>query len=425
MKTEVQTKKRNPMYVIFLTVFIDMLGYGILIPVIPLLLADPTSQFYLLPLGMSVSSGYILLGLLMASFPLFQFISAPILGQLSDKYGRKKILLISIFGTCLSYILFAYAIITKNIPLLFISRSLDGITGGNIAVAQAAIADITTPKNRAKNFGLIGAAFGLGFIIGPFIGGKLSDPSIFSWFHAATPFYFAAILSLLNMIFIYYFFEETLKIKNHESKIRFNQSLKNIFKAYTYKELRLLFFTTFLFTAGFTFFTTFFSVYLINKFSFTQGNIGDFFAYVGIWIVLTQGVFVRIIASKIKIENIIKIGLFGTGIAILCYFLPTVWWALLFVAPFFAFFNGITMANLSGLISASSDQKIQGEIMGIMSSVQAFAQILPPILAGVIASKMTAYAPLFVSAITILFAGIMFFFFYKPCTVTKECIEKM
>src|SRR3989344_3479623 len=174
--------RNKPLPVIFFTVFVDLIGFGILIPVVPLLLADPESSYFLLPKGFTVNQGYIMLGFLTAMFPLMQFLAAPILGQLSDKFGRKRILAISLFGTCLSYLIFAYAILTRNIPLLFAARAFDGITGGNIAVAQAAIADVTTPANRAKNFGLIGAAFGLGFILGPYIGGKLSDPTVVSWF---------------------------------------------------------------------------------------------------------------------------------------------------------------------------------------------------------------------------------------------------
>jgi len=139
-------------------------------------------------------------GWLMSAFPLAQFLCTPILGQLADRYGRKKVLAFSIGGTAISYALFALGIYTKSIPLLFFARILDGISGGNISVAQAVIGDVSNAKNRAKNFGLVGVSIGIGFILGPFIGGKLSDPAVISWFDAATPFWFAAFLSIINHI---------------------------------------------------------------------------------------------------------------------------------------------------------------------------------------------------------------------------------
>ena len=195
MKTLKSLLKGNPLLAVFMTIFIDMLGVGILIPVFPLLIL-PNSPDNILPTGWTIQQGFILFGWLSAAYPLAQFFAAPILGQLADRYGRKKILAISITGTMFGYILFAIGIATHNIPLLFASRILDGFTGGNISVAQAAIADISTAKNRARNFGLIGMAFGLGFILGPYVGGKLADPSVISWFNAQTPFYFTAALCL-------------------------------------------------------------------------------------------------------------------------------------------------------------------------------------------------------------------------------------
>lgn len=246
--------------VIMFTVFIDVMGFGILIPIIPQLLTNPDSAFFLLPTGMTLGQGFILLGLLAATYPLGQFIAAPILGQLSDRYGRRKLLALSLSGTVLSYVVFAYAIYTKNIPLMFASRFFDGMTGGNISIAQAALADVTTHEKRSSGFGLIGAAYGLGFITGPFIGGVLSDPRVYSGFNSVTPFIFAAVLSFLNMISVLLLFPETnIRSRAHHILKRFDwiQSLRNIKRAYEIVELRMLFIINFLFFTGFTLFTTF------------------------------------------------------------------------------------------------------------------------------------------------------------------------
>lgn len=415
--------KNYPLAVIFLTVFVDLLGFGILIPVIPQLLANPASEYFLLPKGMGIKEGYILLGFLTASFPIMQFIATPILGQLSDRFGRRRILAISLFGTCLSYLIFALGIIMKSIPLLFMSRMFDGITGGNISVAQAAIADVSTPQNRAKNFGMIGAAFGLGFIIGPYIGGKLSDPTIVSWFSATTPFYFAAILSAVNVASILLFFPETLAVKQHDLKISWSRSILNIYHAATHKTLRELFTTVFLFNGGFTFFTTFFSVYLITKFGFTQGNIGDFFAYVGLWVAFAQAVIVRKLAKRFSEKTLIRLGLIGTGASIFLYFLPRESWQLFLVVPIMAISNGLTFANITALISKSVGPQVQGEILGINASVASLAMSIPPILSGYIAADLTPEVSIWLGGAIILIGAAAFWLFYHPKVQVIEDVE--
>lgn len=401
------------LFAVVFTVFIDLLGLGILIPVIPQLLANPASPFFLLPKGFSLNQGYIILGFLTAIFPFMQFIATPILGELSDRFGRKPILAISLIGTSISYVLFAIGIITKNLPLLFISRGFDGVTGGNIAVAQAAIADVSTPQNRAKNFGLIGAAFGMGFILGPYIGGKLSDPGLVSWFNAATPFWFAAILALINALSVIFLLPETLKVKGKSLSLHFAQSIKNIIKVFGLKDLRTLFLTNFLFQAGFTFFTTFFGVFLISKFNFDQGSIGNYFAYVGIWIAFSQAVVTRKVSNILGEWAILRFSLILTGVFILAQFLPTVWWQLLVITPFFAIFNGLSMANLTSLVSRSVGPEIQGEVLGMNASVQALAQTIPPIISGFLAASIAATFPVVVAGSTIILAGIVFIFFVK------------
>lgn len=407
MITKLHKKANTPLGLLFFTVFIDLLGYGILIPIIPQLLANPNSTFFLLPHNLSIDAGYIILGFLIAVFPIGQFLATPILGQLSDRYGRKPILALSILGTSVSYVLFAIGILTKNIPLLFISRFFDGLTGGNISVAQAAIADLTKPENRAKTFGMLGAAFGLGFIVGPFLGGKLSDPHVVHWFNAATPFWFAAILALFNSSFILYRMKETNQFMNNK-KILWTKAVKNVVAGFTMPKLSSIFIVNFFYFGGFTFFTTFVSVYLINKFNFTQGNIGDFFAYIGLLAAFTQAVVTRFFAKRFKETQILTYSIFLTAVFLVLYLAPQKVWQLICIVPFFSMANGLTMANMNAIISKRAPEEIRGEIFGISNSVQALAQAIPAILSGFIASFLKPSTPILVSSICI-FAGSMYF----------------
>jgi DHA1 family tetracycline resistance protein-like MFS transporter len=411
--------RRNPLPVVLFTIFVDMLGYGILIPIIPQLLGNQNSVFSILPASMSIGDGYILLGFLVGIYPFMQFLATPILGQLSDKFGRRKVLAIALSGTCLSYFAFAIGVLTRNIPLLFLSRGFDGLTGGNISVAQASIADISTPETRARNFGFIGAAFGLGLIIGPYIGGRLSDPNFVSWFNPATPFWFAGGLSLINVLSVIFLFPETLTGLRSKVKIQWLKSVRNIIAAYSMKALRAPFVSSFLFQAGFSFFTTFFSIYLIRKFYFTQGNIGDLFAYIGLWVVFSQALVNSNISKWFKEGTILKFSLFALAGATALFFAPSSGYGLLYITPFFAIFIGLVQANFLSLISGSVGQHNQGEILGVNSSINTLAQSLPPILSGYIAAFITPNAPIIVASISIFFAGIIFLLFYKKPRVSN------
>lgn len=418
LQREVLNVKINLMLkIIVLTIFLDALGFAILIPIVPQLFANPGSNFYILPQEWSVATGYLLLGGILGIFPLMQFFSTAILGQLSDKFGRKIVLMYTIFGTSVSYTLFALGILTRSIPLLFFSRAMAGITTGNLSVAQAVIADITEPKDRAKNFGLMGAAFGFGFIIGPFIGGILSDSSLVSWFNPSIPFWFAASMSLINVVSVYFNLKETNKLKINHPKIHPVKSITNILMIFKLKNLRLLYLTNFLFFSGFTFYVTFISVVLIDRFKFNQSQIGYFFSYTGLWFAFTQAVLTRIVSKYLPEKKVLRFSLLMGGTAVLLIFFTNVWWELLIVAPIIAFANGLSMANITGLISRSSDQSIQGEILGINFSVQALGQLIPPLLSGVIAAAFTPETPLLVSSAIMLISGVVFITFYKGHSV--------
>lgn len=418
----VKKLQSKPLVVIFFTVFLDLIGFGILMPILPTLLADPQSPFYLLPATFTIKQAYLVLGTLLAIFPICQFFTAPIFGQMSDKFGRKRLLIVTLAGTFLSYILFATAVGTKNLPLLFFSRIFSGLTGGNIGIALAAIADVTKPENRAKNFGLIGAAFGLGSVFGPFIGGKLSDPTVISWFTSSTPFWFTALLSLINLVLLIFIFPETNQQKRTDLKVNWSQALHNIIHVYGLKAFRPIFSTLFLFDAGFGFYATFMSVYLINRFGFTQGDIGDFFMFTGLWIVVTQLVIIRKVSVWFKDYQVLRITFFTMGAALLFYLLAKTPWHLMLIAPFLMISLGLSRSFINALVSRSAGATIQGEVMGIASSVSFSAQALPPIISGLIAAEIAPQAPIYVASAILILAGLVFRLSYKP--VAKPVIVK-
>jgi DHA1 family tetracycline resistance protein-like MFS transporter len=410
MRKKLQSK---PLFIIFYTVLLDLVGFGILMPILPVLMADPTSPFYLLPPDVSLKSAYIILGILMAIFPICQFFTAPILGQLSDKFGRKKLLVLTLTGGFLSALLFALAVATKNLPLLFFSRIIQGLTGGNIAIALAAIADVTKPEERAKNFGLVGTAFGLGSVLGPVIGGKLSDPSLVSWFTTATPFWFTAFLSLLNLILLIFLFPETNKLRRINLRIYWNKAIHNILHVYGLKELRPALSSLFLFDTGFTFYATFLGVFLISRFGYNQGDIGDFFMYTGAWVIATQALIIGPMAKRFREDQVLRVTFFAMAAAVLAYSFTKDSWQLFLIAPFLTVATGLGRSFINSLISRSASAEVQGEVMGISSSVSFLGQAMPPIISGFIAAQVAAQAPLYVASAILLLAGFAFIFFYK------------
>jgi len=413
-RCEIMSKKRNPLSVLFFTILIDMLGIGVLIPVFPLLIMD-SSPFKVIPEGWSSGQGLVMLGFLTAIYPLGMFLFSPLLGQLSDRFGRKKILAISICGTAVAYLLFAVAIYTRNIPLLFISRLVDGVTGGNISVAQAAIGDISTPENRAKNFGLIGMAFGLGFIIGPFLGGQLSNPNLVSWFDAATPFIFTAILSFINMYLVIRNLPETLKEKSTKP-INYFRPLENLKMAFVTDGLKMIIPSVFFMNFGFTFFTSFMAVTLAERYGFTQGNTGNFFAYMGIMIVFAQGVVVRSIGNKIADYKILRFSYFGMAFCLLSYFLvpSSMVYLIYFIPPFQSTFNSLSNSFANSLIVRVTPANVRGETMGVASSVSALAMFVPGLFTGAIAAHFSINTPMLVGAILVFMAGVCFNLLFKP-----------
>jgi MFS transporter, DHA1 family, tetracycline resistance protein len=375
---------------LLLTVFIDLLGVTIVIPIVAPLFLDlkkgvlPFDFSTLTPATMqqgvkdAIHYRTIIYALLVASFPLAQFIGAPYLGALADKVGRKKVLTYSIIGSGIGYFLFAIGIYYRSIELLFISRILDGFTGGNIAIAFSAVADISKPEEKPKNFGLLGAAFGVGFIIGPYIGGKLADSSILSWFSFEVPYIVSGLLCVLNLFMVIKFFIETYQPVS-TTKPNIWQGFINLKKAFSTTSGRYLFSIVFFVTFGFTMFTTFYQVFLIDKFKFTQSNVGDYFAFIGLFIAFTQGFLGRKLTS-INPNTIITYTSLGLAMAFILVVLPNSVWLLYVLSPLIALCQGLLSPNLQTMVSNSVNESRQGEISGINQSVQSIAQAIPPIL---------------------------------------------
>jgi DHA1 family tetracycline resistance protein-like MFS transporter len=361
--------KRSPLIVIFTTVFIDLVGFGIVIPVLP---------FY--AEGTIFNATPRTVGLLFASYSFMQLIFSPILGGLSDKYGRRPVLLISIIGTGIGFLVLGYA---YTLWMLFVGRILDGITGGNISTAQAYIADITTKENRAKGMGLIGAAFGLGFIFGPAIGGILTRWGIH------VPFFFAAGLCFANALLLYFTLEETVT-PDHPARNAAAGGRGLHYVLQSLKQPRLGFVLTiyFLFIVAFSIMTTSFSLYTMFRFGYDAQHNGYLFAYVGVIAVIIQGGLIGRLVKKFGELPLVVLGAFCFAASL--FAVPFVGpaagglAALLIGGGVFSLGNSLATPALTSLASKSVGPAEQGTVLGVTQSVASLARAVGPFLAAVL-----------------------------------------
>lgn len=372
----------SPLAIIFLTVFIDLLGFGIIIPLLP---------FYAERFGGSAQT----VAMLSVSFSAMQFVFMPIWGRLSDRIGRRPILLLGLFGSFASYLVFGLA---ASLPLLFLSRMFAGIAGATVSTAQAFIADTTTPENRAKGMGLVGAAFGLGFIFGPAIGGILSR-----WGHVVPPM-FAALLSLLNFVAAWFLLPESRPAHVRATARAATSRLESLRKALTRPTLPALLLIYVTVVAAFSGFETTFALFSERRFGFTEETIGYIFAYVGLVLAVVQGGLVGRAVRRFGERRLVPAALLMVALGLVLIAFSRSVFELFVANGVLALGMGFNSPSLTSLISRRSDPEDQGGILGVSQGLASLARIVGPAWAGFLFDRWGMSSPYFSSAGLVMIA---------------------
>ncbi|HFK5528399.1 TPA: TCR/Tet family MFS transporter [Elizabethkingia anophelis] len=354
-------KTKTAIGFIFITMLIDITGWGIIIPVIPKLIEE------LIHGDISEAAKYG--GWLSFAYAFTQFIFAPLVGNLSDKYGRRPIILISLLGFAIDYVFLA---LSPNIIWLFIGRVIAGMTGASITTASAYIADISTEENRAKNFGLIGAAFGMGFIIGPVLGGLLGQ------FGSRVPFYAAAVLCLINFIYGYFILPESLD-KDHRRAFEWKRAnpIGSLFMLKKHPKISGLILVLILVYIGAHAVQSNWSYFTMYMFGWKEKEVGLSLGLIGLLVGLVQGVLIRWINPKIGNERSIYYGLGLYAIGMLLFAFATESWMMFaFLVPYCL--GGICGPALQSVITGNVSKQEQGELQGALTSLMSTTAIIGP-----------------------------------------------
>jgi DHA1 family tetracycline resistance protein-like MFS transporter len=386
-------KKQAAIGFIFITMLIDITGWGIIIPVIPKLIKELIHG--------DISQAAKIGGWLTFAYAITQFLFAPLIGNLSDKYGRRPIILISLFAFSMDYLLLAFA---PTIQWLFVGRIIAGLTGASITTATAYIADVSTPENRAKNFGMIGAAFGLGFIIGPVIGGLLGQ------YGARIPFYAAAILCLLNFIYGYFILPESLSTENRRPfDLKRANPIGALLHLKKYPKLIGLVLATFLLYVASHAVHSNWSYFTMYQFKWDEKMVGISLGVIGLLVGIVQGGLIRWINPKLGNQKSIYVGMALYTIGMFLFATATQSWMMfVFLIPYCL--GGIAGPAMQAVISEQVPANEQGEIQGTMSSLMSASAIIgPPMMSTVFYYFTHDEAPFKFAGAPFVFGGALMF----------------
>lgn len=367
------SKPKAALGFIFVTLLVDVIGFGIIIPIVPDLIRELTGK----GLGDAAAIG----GWLMFAYAFMQFFCSPIIGALSDRYGRRPVLLFSLFGFGMDYLLVAWA---PDLVWLFIARIISGITGASMTTASAYIADISTPEKRAQNFGMIGAAFGLGFIIGPVIGGLLGA------YGTRIPFYGAAALTLLNWLYGYFILPESLpKEKRRTFDWKRANPLGALLQLKKYPVILSLFVSMFFVYMASHATQSTWAYYTMEKFGWDVKWVGYSLGFVGLMVAIVQGGLIRVVIPKIGNKNGVYLGLTLYFIGFVLFaFASEGWMMFVFMVPYAL--SGFAGPSLQSIMTGNIPEDQQGELQGAITSMISVTAILgPPLMTDLLFSNFT------------------------------------
>jgi DHA1 family tetracycline resistance protein-like MFS transporter len=405
-----RTKNKATLGFIFTTLLLDVIGMGIIIPVAPKLIEQLISG------DLSQASAYG--GWLMFGYAIMQFLFAPILGSLSDRFGRRPILLISLLGMGLDYI---FCALSPNIVWLFVGRVIAGVAGASITTASAYIADISDPEKRAQNFGMVGVAFGVGFIVGPVLGG------VFSQWGVRAPFWIAAVLSLLNLAYGYFMIPESLpkRMRRRFEWKRANPlgAIKQI-KRYPLL-MSMLIPLALIYIAGNAVQCTW-TFYTMLKFSWSESWVGYSLGFVGLMVALVQGGLIRIVIPAIGQKRAIFFGLILYAIGMFLFAFATNGWMMFAILIPYCL-GGVAGPAFQGIIAGQASPAEQGELQGILTSLMSLTSIVGPLVMNNLFAAFTKTggsiyfpgAPFFVAGILMTFSVLLSFAPLKKLRLQK------